>query len=321
MNDPLTLWLRRMSLRGAATLDRLFGPRTPHALAILMYHRVTPVIPGVAIPTVNVRPDQFRRQMVGLLALGYHPWPLRTMLEQVRQGKPIPPKAMVVTFDDGYECVYTNAFPVLKELSIPATIFLATEYLDSEVPFPFDSWAATGKSGVPIDAWRPLKSVQAKEMLDSGLIELGTHTHTHADYRGRPRDFAEDLHISLGVLRRRFGLAEVALAFPSGHFDAPMLRVAREAGCQPGSGRQSGSGLLGALTTVNGLVRPHHDVFAWNRFTAFDDDTPAMMAAEFSGRYEAIRNFCRPGRTNPTNRPHIVGNAALGVPPFDISSS
>ena len=51
-----------------------------------------------------------------------------------------------ITFDDGFENNYVNAWPVLKELNLPATIFVATKYLDSDVPFPFDDWSAAGSS-------------------------------------------------------------------------------------------------------------------------------------------------------------------------------
>ena len=285
MSGTLSPWPRRAALRLAAGLDRLLGGRVANSLGILMYHRIAPAMGGVPRPTFNVRPEQFRRQLAGLLALGYRPWPLRAMLELVRQGGPFPPRAMVVTFDDGYECVYTHAFPVLRELGVPATVFLATDWLDRDVPFPFDEWTAAGSPGVPPDSWLPLTAAQAGEMHDSGLVELGTHTHRHLDYRGLPYPFAQDLEASLVALHDHFKLTDATLAFPFGYFDAQMSAAARDAG------------LLGALTTVNQLVRPGHDPFAWGRFTVFDDDTPAMIAAELSGRYETLRRLCKLGRS------------------------
>jgi peptidoglycan/xylan/chitin deacetylase (PgdA/CDA1 family) len=272
----------------AAGLDRLFGRRVGNALGILMYHRISPMVRGVPRPTFNVRPEQFRRQLAGLLALGYRPWPLRAMLELARQGGPFPPRAMVVTFDDGYECVYTHAFPILQELGVPATVFLATAWLDHDEPFTFDEWMAAGSPGVPPDSWRPLTTGQASEMLESGLVELGTHTHRHLDYRGLPDPFAQDLQASLASLHEHFGLTDAALAFPFGCFDSQMSSAARQAG------------ILGALTTVNHLVRPGHSPFAWGRFTVFDNDTPEMIAAAISGRYESVRRLCKLGRSAPS---------------------
>ena len=108
-------------------------------------------------------------------------------------GEPIPRRTFVVTFDDGYESVYETAWPILKELSIPATVFIVTSYLDSGRPFVFDDWAAAGSAAAPAAAWRPLSTAQCNEMARDGLIELGSHTHTHADFRGRPEEFRRDL--------------------------------------------------------------------------------------------------------------------------------
>lgn len=96
-----------------------------------MYHRVTDPVPGKPTPTWNVTPERFQEQIGGLLKRGYEPWPLRYALDHHRKGLPIPRKAFVITFDDGYANVYQHAFPVLKRLKAPATIFLATAYLDS----------------------------------------------------------------------------------------------------------------------------------------------------------------------------------------------
>src|SRR5262249_43117596 len=92
-------------------------------MGILMYHRVTPLPQAVSRPTWNVTPERLRRQLGGLLDRGYRPWPLRKALEESRAGRPLAPMAFVVTFDDGYENVYHYAWPILRELGIPATIF------------------------------------------------------------------------------------------------------------------------------------------------------------------------------------------------------
>ena len=72
--------------------------------------------------------------------------------------QPVPPKTFVVTFDDGYDSVYRNAWPILKELSVPATVFLVTGWLDAERPFYSDDWVAAGSADVPATAWKPLST-------------------------------------------------------------------------------------------------------------------------------------------------------------------
>ena len=277
---------RRAALHAVHPLRLGLGPRLREAFGILMYHRIAPLAPGVPDPTWNVTPERFRSQLAGLLASGYWAWPLRKVLEFHGRGRPVPRHVFVVTFDDGYDNVFRHAWPVLQELRVPATVFLATACLDSNVPFPCDDWTAAGSDRVPASHWRPLSTAQCRVMSADGLIELGTHTHTHGDFRGRPDELTDDLKTSLHVLRDRFGLTDATFAFPYGTrhlgFSGPELSAAaREAG------------VLCSLTTEDELVTPQVDPFEWGRFTAEDDDTAATLSAKLDGWYTAVRSIWR----------------------------
>ena len=171
-------------------------------------------MPACSRPTWNVTPERFRRQLAGLLSRGYRPWPLRRALACRAAGEPIPPRTFVVTFDDGYDNVYRNAWPILKELSVPATVFMVTSYLDADRPFTFDDWVAAGSADVPATAWKPLSTAHCAEMIEHGLVEIGSHTHTHGDFCGRPEAFRHDLARSLDVLRDAFGVRARVLCVP-----------------------------------------------------------------------------------------------------------
>jgi len=139
--------LKRMgkwTVNRISSLSRLLGSHAGGDFGIWIYHRVPPRPPDAPAPTWNVTPTALRGQLKGLLARGYRAWPLRKVLDFNRQGRPIPPRTFVVTFDDGYENNYSQAWPVLRELEVPATIFVATAYLDGVAPFPFDDWPAVG---------------------------------------------------------------------------------------------------------------------------------------------------------------------------------
>ncbi len=268
--------------QGATWLGRFGGLRPGPAFGILMYHRVAPHVPGKPAPTWNVTPERFQDQIVGLLERGFEAWPLRYVLDHHHKGLPIPRKAFVVTFDDGYANVFQNAFPVLSRFRVPATVFLSTAYLDSDKPFPCDDWSVTGEAGVPADAWRPLTTDECRQMQKSGLIELGAHTHTHQDFRNRPEALREDLVSNLAELRQRFGLEDATFAFPYGvtrlgFAGPPLNQVAREVG------------LLCSLSTEPELVRPTDEPFNWGRFNAEAYDTPGSLAAKLQGWYEVLR--------------------------------
>jgi GT2 family glycosyltransferase/peptidoglycan/xylan/chitin deacetylase (PgdA/CDA1 family) len=269
--------IRAVSTMGAA-LDGVLGSRAQGAFGILMYHRIAEEVAGVAKPSINVTPGRFREQIAGLVERDFVFWPLRRVLALTRQGKPIPSHVTVLTFDDGFENVYTHAWPVLKEFKVPATIFASTAYIDSAAPFPFDRWGVKHRDRVPALSYAPLKDWQYNEMQASGLIEIGAHTHTHQDFRRRPEDFHDDLRVSVEFLRSRFGQQEVSFAFPFGtprlgFTDADMVDAAKAAGVTCG------------LTTASELVPQEADPFCWGRFNAFPWDSGATLAAKLNGWY------------------------------------
>lgn len=260
----------------------LWGRPAGDALGILMYHRIAPRTPGESEPTWNVTPDRFRKQLTGLLAGGYRVISLREALAQHRQGTLFSPRQFVVTFDDGYECLYRHAWPILQELQVPATVFVATAYLDCREPLPFDTWSAAGSSRVPPDCWRCLTTDQCMELIKGGLVEIGTHTHTHDDFRGRPHALREELLLSQEVLRERLGLDDATFAFPFGR-----KKLGFSGGELADAARQAG--VLCSLTTESELITSASDEFDWGRFTVTQADTPATLQMKLDGWYAAAR--------------------------------
>lgn len=292
--EPMRTLARMTVARASVPFSKLFGPRGVGEFGVLMYHRISERVQGVTAPTWNVSPIRFRSQLVGLLELGYRPWPLKKVVEHHRRGEPIPPRVFVVTFDDGYANNYLNAWPILKELKVPATIFLATAYLETCEPFPFDDWSHAGSPAVHADSWMPMTYSQCDELLDGGLVELAAHTHTHSDFRNAPDRLEDDLGLCLDVLNTRFGITDPTFAFPYGTkklgYSSPTLsEAARRAGTRC------------ALTTESQVVKPGDSPFDWGRFTAEGHDTAATLAAKLDGWYEFVlsgkRAFERPVAT------------------------
>ena len=276
----------RLMLQSATFLQSLFGCRGKDCFGLLMYHRVTDIVPGVPQPSWNVTPQRFEEQLTGLLSRGFEAWPLREIVNLHEAGCSIPRGAFAVTFDDGYECVYTRAWPILQRLQIPATIFLSTAYLDSREPFPCDDWLAAGDDRVPTDSWRPLTTAQCREMQAHSLIELAAHTHTHDDFRGRPEGLRLDLQQNQQELRERFAIVRATFAFPfgvvrEGFAGGSMSEVARDSGFQC------------ALSTEPELIRRNQDPFSWGRFPAEQHDTAATLAAKLGGWTCALRGMKR----------------------------
>jgi len=275
MKTHLRDWAKSAAGHAGAGLNRLLGSRAEGTFTIFLYHRVAHRVPGVSEPSFNVTPNRFRQQLTGLLDRGYE---FRSLGQMLVAGDSANERTAVITFDDGFSDVYTNAWPVLSEYRIPATVFVSTAYLDSANPFPFDHWALAHQDRLPEEAYRPLTTAQCEAMLQSGLVELGSHTHTHKDFRARSDRFESDLNESIDVLHARFGLRAVSFAFPYGrryfgYASHEMMAVARR------------SGVTCALTTDAVPVQPSSDPFGWGRFNAYEWDGAATLAAKANGWY------------------------------------
>lgn len=278
VREHLKAHVLRMASNLGIALHKHYGPRYTDRFGILTYHRITEPITGVPLPTINVTAASMRRQLTGLLERGYVFWPLKKLIAFRNRGWRIPPYVTAITFDDGFAGVYANAWPLLREFGIPATVFVNTAYLDSHAPMPFDHWGvAFGQQAAP-DAYRPLTLAQCREMAATGLMDIGSHTHTHEDFRHRPQALEEDLRISVAALREWFGETEITFAFPYGNprmgfVDPDQLAAARRAGVNC------------ALTTDSNVVSTHCDPFHWGRFHVNDWDSGSTLAAKLAGWY------------------------------------
>lgn len=113
------------------TSRKLFGFQAFKYLArkhprILMYHRIVPDNGRM----VGVSKSDFRQQME-LIARRFQVVTVMDLVRWTRQGEPIPDNAVAITFDDGYQDFYDNAFPILKALGLPATIYVVTDFVDN----------------------------------------------------------------------------------------------------------------------------------------------------------------------------------------------
>ena len=139
---------------------------------ILMYHMIRDPIKGAKFNSLRVSPEVFEKQLCYLNENGWH---FFTMSELVTLKDQLPEKSIALTFDDGYRDNYTNALPLLKKYKAKATIYLVVDRHNRE-------WSSKRKkknSSGELMAEPKLLDEQVKELLESGLIEIGSHTATH----------------------------------------------------------------------------------------------------------------------------------------------
>ncbi len=227
----------------------LLGPdgEEQRALRVLMYHKVND-IPGN--PT-TVPVGVFDEQMGMLRELGYTVVDLDAVLDYYAHGTPLPPGAVLITFDDGYLDVLQNALPVLSRHGYPAVLFVPLAYVGAATPLPHDrdlarrgianptlDWDEVlelDRSGVRIEshgiAHRPLAEVD----IDNALDEIALSKLRLEEHLGRPvRSFAyvkgsefhfKSVHVSL-VRQAGYELGFTAITGANGAASDP-LRLRR----------------------------------------------------------------------------------------------
>ncbi|HET9941474.1 MAG TPA: polysaccharide deacetylase family protein [Candidatus Eisenbacteria bacterium] len=111
------------------------GRRRRGAFLVLLYHRVNRASAHFAIERTET--EAFRAQMEHL-ARHFHVMSLDDLVKRVTAGESLPSRAVAITFDDGYEDNYTDAYPILRKLGLPATVFLATASIGTGKSLWFD---------------------------------------------------------------------------------------------------------------------------------------------------------------------------------------
>ena len=160
-HDTSTAERLRGGLKQLLAAPPALGPA--QGASLLIYHRIG----GGTRNELDLAAHTFVRQ---LDLLGEHDvLALDAALDRLDAGDHRP--SIVVTFDDGFEDVYRNAWPVLRERSVPFTIYLASAFVGTTMVW--EGATARGAAGHGL-TWR-----QLEEMLSSGLCTIGNHTHDH----------------------------------------------------------------------------------------------------------------------------------------------
>lgn len=165
------------------------------ALRVLCYHRVVPT----GADALSVTAEAFRRQLRMLTTAGYAP----VLLSDVAGRKPLPPRPVLITFDDGYVDTLEQAAPILKEAGFPAAVFVVTKYLGDH--------ARWDEGGAALMDAAQLHAISAMGF----EIALHSHAHRRFDQLTTP-EVVDDLATSLAHLRALGIEPAKALAYPYG---------------------------------------------------------------------------------------------------------
>jgi peptidoglycan/xylan/chitin deacetylase (PgdA/CDA1 family) len=200
-------------------------------LTILMYHKVAEPAADARHLGNYVTPSQFEQQLDALLDWGYVTISFDQWLAY-RVGNFTPPRRpLIVTFDDGYQCFATTAWPALRARGMGATMYLVSSQIGGT-----NAWDADEKQEPLLDA------SQILALRDDG-VEFGSHSHSHAALaRISPTMALEELSQSRTILERLLGKPVTSLSYPFSNQSRDVRALARRAGyhaCVRGRGRMN----------------------------------------------------------------------------------
>ncbi len=180
-------------------------------VSILCYHRFS----GGSSSRMTIPSALFEQQMRYLKVQGYRVLSLHELVSFLEQKKPIAPKSVILTIDDGHRSVYEYAYPILKRYEFVANLFLYSDYI--------------GRGG--------LNWSQLEEMSSSGLVSLHAHSKSHdnlallmqdesvQDYRAR---VAEEVRVPADLIRQRLKFDAFGFAYPYGDVSSELLEVVKQ---------------------------------------------------------------------------------------------
>jgi len=201
-----------------------------------MYHYLSdpPADADVYRRDLSVTPAQFESHLKYLADAGYHAITLDDLLYALAQGQTLPAKPVILTFDDGYEDNYANAFPLLQKYNMVGHFFVISDFVNQERPG-YMTWS------------------QIEEMAAAGQ-RFGSHSRDHPNLSGKSDDY-----LVWQALGGKEALAEHLdqhprwITYPAGQYDDRTIAVYKSAD------------YWGGLTTQQGATHTLDDIFELKR--------------------------------------------------------
>ncbi|WP_073088893.1 polysaccharide deacetylase family protein [Selenomonas ruminantium] len=229
LTSVLVFWQQPRPLQATMVADSESGTK----VLVLNYHKIDYTFISLA-----VRPEDFENQMKYLRDNGYHTITPDELYDALAGNGQLPENPVMITFDDGYEDNYNNAYPILKKYGFKATIFVVTGFLDRH------------KKGY-------LSWDQAREMNKNG-INIESHTVNHRSMTDLTDDeLRAELVDSKKKAETELGHAVNYIAYPTGTYNLHIAQMVKEAGYKA------------AFTIKYGNVDKASNIFALERVPIF----------------------------------------------------
>ncbi len=261
-------------------------PRDQTRVAVLGYHNFSETKP---VTDMLMRTSEFREQMEYIRKAGLTVISMQEFLEWRFGALELPAECVLITLDDGWRSVYTDAYPILREYGYPFTIFLYTSYL-------------TGRGS-------SMNHAMIREMQENGAT-VGSHSVNHCYPKEWKAKQAEGDAAYAAMVDRELGESKEKLSvlfgavntycYPGGYVTKPMLD------------RLPGYGYVAAFTVIPGKVTSTEDPWQIHRYMIFGTD-PSIFRQAMDFRVAQTGTSISTGST-PGTLP-----STTPAPPFPVS--
>ncbi|MBN1504627.1 MAG: polysaccharide deacetylase family protein [Candidatus Eisenbacteria bacterium] len=229
--------------------------RARSGFRVLLYHKVDSRFEWGG---TWVTPSQFKSHVLYLLDRGYR----FVTLEELLRPEGGSDWSAALTFDDGYLALKDFALPFLRDLGIPASVFVVTGFVGRE-----NLWDVNV-------GWRRFDHMDWADIEEAAAhgVRFYSHTHSHRDLTGLdPREVREELTLSKETLERRLGGIVPYLSYPFGIYNAAVARQAKE------------SGYEAAFTLFRNGAGDVDPLYSIERAAVYRIDTPGSLRRKLEG--------------------------------------
>lgn len=228
-------------------------------IPILMYHSVAETSPP-ALQTWTCAPAMFAAQMAWLHGQGYTALTVTQFVTLRQNPANLPTKLVILTFDDGYANFLTTALPIMAQYGLASTLYVTTAFVACQRHL-------FGTQPTPL-TW-----AQVREVQQSGLVEIGAHTHDHSPLdRLSAKDAQNEIVMPKHHLEQQLGQPVHSFCYPFGFNNSVVRALVRDAGYSS------------ACAIYYRMSSPHDNALALSRFLIADTTDLSEFAQLMTGR-------------------------------------
>jgi len=251
---------------------------------ILTYHRVCELPRETNIPYYNVYPKNFQKQMEYLIVHKFNVITLEELIYIKENSIPLPPKSIIITFDDGFRDNYIYAFPILKKYKLRADFFIVSGYIDSNNIFPwlkldYQSLSHYKKNK---DIWVPLSKTELIEMRNFGQ-KINSHSKSHNKISSLDEiQIEKEIKESKNEIERLLSEPITCYSYPYGtqfEITGKIKTLVKNAGYKV------------AVTSKLGSNRLNGDFYSLRRIPIYERDSLFEFIKKIYGAYDWLAPF------------------------------